>query len=187
VGIVRYDAGNYAAALEQFKQGLQLSPSSASLLINLGAACCMLGRKQEATAAAKRALAASPTSAESLERVAYVLGAMGKPDEAITHLIKAVEFAPQVSRYRAALAVLYNVVDRADEARQQLESARRLAGSPANPYLDILQAAVLGDAGKAQNLLKTEVESKDMAAHDVRRDPNLGILMDAAQLAEFSE
>ena len=65
--------------------------------------------------------------------------------------------------------------------------ARSLAGSPASPYLDILRAAILGDAAKARDLLKTAVESKEMAAHDIRRDPNLGILMDAAQLAEFSE
>ncbi len=187
VGIVRYDAGKYSEALEEFKLGLQLRPSSLSLLINLSAACCMLGRKQEATAAARKAIAASPANAESLERVAYILAAMGKPDEAITHLIKAVELAPRVSRYRAALAVLYSVVDRADEARQQLDSARSLADSPTTPYIDILREAILGEAGKARDLLKTAVESKVIAAHDVRRDPNLSILMDAVQLAEFSE
>ena len=187
VGIVRYDAGKYLEALEAFQQGLELNASSPSLLIDLSAACCMLGRKQEATAAGKKAIAASPTDAESLDRVAYILAAMGKPDEAITHLIKAVEFAPRVSRYRASLAVLYSVVDRADEARQQLEAARSLTGSPASPYLDVLREAILGDAAKAQDLLKTAVESQELAAHDIRRDPNLGILMHAAQLAEFPE
>ena len=186
VGIVRYDAGKYAEALEHFKQGLQLNPSSPSLLINLSAASCMLGRKQEAIADARKAIAASPTNAGSLERVAYILAGMGKPDEAIAHLMKAVELAPRVSRYRAALAVLFSVVDRADEAKGQLETARSLAGSPAPPYLDILREAILGDAGKARDLLKTAVESKAMAAHDIRRDPNLGMLLDPVQLAEFS-
>jgi Flp pilus assembly protein TadD len=187
VGIVHYEAGNAAESVEDFKRGLQLNPSSPSLLTNLAAACCMLGRKQEATAAGKKAIAADPADAETRERVAYILAAMGKPDEAITHLLKTVDLAPRVSRYRAALAVLYSVVDRVDEARVQLESARSLTGSAASHYLDILQAAILGDGGKAGDLLKTAVQSKEMAAHDIRRDPNLAILLDAAQLAEFSE
>jgi len=187
VGIVRYDSRKYAEALEAFQQGLQLNPSSVSLLINLGAVSGMLGRKQEATASAKKAIAASPTNAESLERVGYILASMGRPDEAIRHIIKAVELAPRVSRYRAALAVLYSVVDRADEARPQLESARSLPGASAGRYLEILQAAILGDAGKARDLLRAAVESKEMAAHDIRRDPNLAMLLDVAQLAEFSE
>jgi Flp pilus assembly protein TadD len=146
----------------------------------------MLGRKQEATAAASKAIAAHPTSAEIQGRVGYILAAMGRPDEAITHLLKAVEFAPRVSRYRAALAVLYSMVDRTDEARQQLESARSLAEGRTRPYLEILWAAILGDEATRRELLKKAVESRQMATHEIRRDPNLAILMEPTQLAQLS-
>ena len=37
-----------------------------------------------------------------------------------------------------------------------------------------------------RDLLKRAVESGQIAAHEVRRDPNLAILMDPAQLAQLS-
>ncbi len=158
LGIVKYDAARYSEALEEFEAGLQLAPTSTSLLVNLSAAYCMLGRKQEASAAGKKAIGKGSTNPESLERVAYIHAAMGKPDEAILYLTRAVEAAPRVGRYHVALAVLYSVVDRRDEARQQLEIAAGLAGSPSDPYLDIVREGILGSSEGVTKLVRAAIE-----------------------------
>jgi tetratricopeptide (TPR) repeat protein len=182
LGIVEYEAGKYPEALETFKEGLRYQVSNRSLLINFSATCCVLGRNQEALTFAKRAIRSNPADAESWGRVGYLYGAMGKPDEAIASLNKAAELAPRVPAHHAGLAVFYGLIDRPDEARRELEAARELASGPERASLDILQAAILGEPEKAQQLLDAAIAAGTLRRYEVRRDPNLTILFDAAQI-----
>ena len=153
LGIVHYDSRQVRGRHWRPSSRVCSSvPSSVSLLINLGATCGMLGRKQEATASQRKPL----PPARRTRRAWSGLDTSWPAWESLTKRSRICSrqsnLRPRVSRYRAALAVLYSVVDRADEARPQLESARLLAGASAGRYLDVLQAAILGDAEKARAL-----------------------------------
>ncbi|MFN2121104.1 MAG: tetratricopeptide repeat protein [Anaerolineales bacterium] len=185
-GILRYGAGEFDEALDQFSQGIRLRPSSTSLLVNYAAASCMVGRKQEAMQIGQKVLAARAPHAESLQRLAYVQAAVGRANEAIRTVQKAIESAPTVWRFHATLAVLYTIVDRLDETRRELEEARKVAGTNASWYLDIIQAAVAGEADEPYRLLRSAVQAKHLTRVDIGRDANLVILLEEDRLAEFA-
>jgi tetratricopeptide (TPR) repeat protein len=186
LGILRYEAGELAEALNQFRYGLRLWPSSTSLLVNHAAASCMAGRKQEAMQTGHKLLAAGPPQAEGLQRLGYVEAALGRADEAIRTVQKSIEAAPTVWRYHATLAVLYTTVDRLDETRRQLQEARRIAGPNGTWYLDILQAAVVGEKDEPYEMLRSAVQAKHLTPVDIRRDPNLAILLDEGRLTGYA-
>src|SRR5512135_3283439 len=81
-----------------------------------------------------------------------------------------------------SLAVFYGLVERPDEAERHLVIARGLGGETAATYLAILEAAILGEADKAEELLTRAVAAAKIARSAVRRDPNLAILFEPAQI-----
>jgi Flp pilus assembly protein TadD len=182
LGILQYEAGDYPKALERFNEGLQCSPSSASLLTNVGTVTCVLGRNQEAAVLCKKALRVNPADADSWSRCGHIFAAMGKPDQAIENFAKAAELAPRAPAHHEALAVVYTIVERPDEARRHLNMARDLADADRGSYLAILEAAILGDADQAERLLTEAVAAGRITKPAVRRDPSFGILLDPAQI-----
>ena len=117
---------------------------------------------------------------------AYVQAAVGRANEAIRTVQKAIESAPTVWRFHATLAVLYTIVDRLDETRRELEEARKVARTNASWYLDIIQAAVAGEADEPYRLLRSAVQAKHLTRVDIGRDANLVILLEEDRLAEFA-
>ena len=186
IGIIQYEQDDYSGALGSFTQGLRHRSSSSSLLINISAVNCVLGRNHEALATAKRAVRANPMDAETWKRFGYIQNAAGKPDEAILCLLKAAELAPRVPDPPDWLAVLYSLVERPDEARRELERARELAGESESAYRAVLREALLGEPVKSRELLRAAVKTGDIPIHAVRRDPNLCLVFEEAELAELS-
>src|SRR5262245_9703521 len=64
LGLVRYQRGRNAEALDQISAALRLQPNSVTALLNLGAVLRMLGRPEEALASQDKALALKPDSAD---------------------------------------------------------------------------------------------------------------------------
>jgi Flp pilus assembly protein TadD len=184
LGIILYERGDHAAALERFTEALRYRSSSRVLLINVSATNCMLGRVQEALSVGKKAVNASPSEADTWHRLGYIQNAAGRRDEAIASLAKAAELAPRAQQHRTALAMMYILIERPDDAQAQLTRATELADGEATPYVEILREAAFGDAEKARGLLRAAVEAGLLTRHGIRRDPNLGLLFDAAQLEE---
>jgi len=184
LGIISYEGGDHAAALERFNQGLHYRSSSRTLLINISAANCVLGRIQEALTVAKKAVRVNASEADSWMRLGYIQNSAGRPDEAISSLAKAAELAPRAAAHHISLAVMYSLIDRPEETKIQLTRAQELGAGEAAAYREILREAALGDMGKAHGLLKAAVDAGEIARHDIRRDLNLGLLFDAAQLED---
>ena len=182
MGIILYERGNPAAALDQFNQALRFRSSSRALLINVSAANCMLGRIQEALTLGKKAVRANPLEADTWRRLGYIQNGAGSPDEAIACLAKATELAPRAPDHHISLAVMYSLIDRPDNTRVQLTRAQELSAGESAPMIDILREATLGDIDKARELLAASVAAGQIATHDVRRDLNLSLLFDASQL-----
>jgi tetratricopeptide (TPR) repeat protein len=184
MGILEYERGRPAEALERFRRGLEYQPTSRTLLINLSATQCLLGRIQEALTTSKKAVRVQPENADTWRRVGYIYGAAGRTDEAIRTLAKSAELAPISPDSQIALAVMYSLVDRPDEVKTHLRRARELAGDPSEPYGEILMRAALGKPDEAIDLLEKALDAGMLRKQDVRRDPNFALVFGDADLAE---
>lgn len=182
LAVLQHESKDYGRAIETYQEALRDAPPSSTLLINMSAACCMLGRNQEAITIGKRAIKLNPTDSRIWNRLGYVYVATGQLDEGISCFAKAAELAPRTRAYHESLAVAYGTVDRSDQARQQLEIARRLASNEAAFHLDIYEEAMLGSTAKAEQLLQAALTSKRIQKHEARRDPNLSVLFGAAKV-----
>ena len=180
--IIYFEANQYDRAIEFYKEAILNSPEDGSLLINLSAACCALGRNQEAISIGKRAIRMNPTDAKIWNRLGYIDCAMGKFDEAISCFTKAAELDPRDAAYQKSLAISYSIIQRIDESKRLLGIARKLAGNQASPLLDIYEVAISGSLEKSLELLRTALETNQISKNDVRRDPNLNILFETPQI-----
>ncbi len=180
--VIYYEADQYDRAVEFYKQAITNSPKDGSLLINLSAACCALGRNQEAITIGKKAVKMDPTDAKLWNRLGYIYCAMGKFDEAISCFIKATELTPQVGTYWESLAVSYSIIERLDESKRLLGAARKLAGNGASLLLDVYGEAISGNTVRSLELLKSALDTNRISREDVRRDPNINILFDERQI-----
>jgi tetratricopeptide (TPR) repeat protein len=183
-GIILYERGQYETALERFQGGLLYRSSSRALLLNMSATQCVLGRIQDALILGKRAIRANRSEADTWRRLGYIYNAAGRTDEAIGCLAKAIELAPRDPILHQTLAVMYGIVDRAEDARLHLRAASQLSGDVRSVYQEILAEALLGEAGKALQVLQAAVAAGQISVTEVKRDVNLGLLFEAEELAQ---
>jgi len=185
LAVLDYEAGNFASSAEIYKKALALSPHDSSLLINLSATCCMLGRNHEAITNSKRALRVNASDGRIWNRLGYIYVAMGKMPEAVTCFLKAVEVAPKISAYHESLAIVYSLTDRSDQSLRELTISRQLYGARPGWELDLYKEVILGHTEQALESLKAALNQKWILIHEVRRDPNLNVLLKSAQIAEL--
>ncbi len=178
LAVLDYQAGNFDGAVEHYKKALQYSPEDNALLINLSAACSMLGRNHEAISISKRALRINAGDARVWNRLGYIYVAMGKSAESISCFAKAAELAPKVAAYHESLAIAYSILDRADESRREMGIARQLSTNQASAYLNVYEQAILGNTEGALESLRAAIMAKRFFPFELRRDPNLNLLFD---------
>jgi tetratricopeptide (TPR) repeat protein len=184
LAILCYEAKDYAQAADLLQQALQLHPDDALLLINLGFTSNASGRNQDAATFANRAVRLKPRDGKMWAAHGYVFAAMGKFDEAIASFAKAIELSPRIASYHAALAILYDFVERTDDTAREFELARALAEEPVRSFIDIYEAALAGNAADAVELAKKQIAARQISLIELRRDPNLSLLVDPAQLED---
>ena len=184
--IISYEANQYDRAIEFCKQAIVNSPGEYSLLINLSAACCALGRNLQAITSSKRAIRMDPTDALIWNRAGYIYCAMRKIDEAIAFFKKAIELAPKAVTYLESLAVGYSIIERLDESKRFLGIARKLVGKQATFRLDIYEEAISGNIDESLKLLQKALQSDQISINEIKRDPNLNLLLDLSQLKALS-
>ena len=90
--------------------------------------------------------------------------------------------APRNPAYLESLAVAYCLIDRPDEAIRHMKAARQLEPEQSASRLDIYEAGIMGNAAKAEQLLRAALSEGRMTAREMRRDPNLSLLLDPAQV-----
>ena len=182
LAIICYENQDYANAADLLRQALELHPDDASLLINLSFTSNAIGRNQEAATLAKRADRLRPRDPRIWSSQGYLYAAMGKLDDSIASFAKAVELAPQNAAQHAALGICYALVERTEDTARELDLARDLARDQMPTKMDIYEAALAGSPAAALDVIRTAVESQKLSIVEVRRDPNLSLLMDPAQL-----
>ena len=132
------DAGNWAAAAENFRKGLMLKPADPSLRHRLGTALYQTGDVSGAVEQFQQVIRTSPEYAKAHFSLGVVMEAGGRHSEAIEHFFKAVKYDPAYIQARVQLAGVLARSGRAQEARGHYE--RVLEMDPA------LKDAVLGYA-----------------------------------------
>ncbi len=180
--VIFYEANEYDRAIEFYKQAIVNNPEENSLLINLSSACCALGRNQEAINISKRAIRMKPTDAIIWNRLGYIYCAMRKLDEALGCFTKATELAPRVAAFQESLAVGYSIIERLDESKRLLEIANNLAGNQATFRRDIYAEAMSGNTEETLELLRKALHDNQISINEIRRDPNLNLLLEPSQL-----
>ncbi len=186
MGILHHEAAHYEQAAARYEKALNAAPESRTLLINLSAATCMLGRNTDAITIAKRAVRADPSDPRIWNRLGYVYEAMGRVDDARTCFSEAVAQAPREPDYLVSLAVAYCLIDRPDEAMRHLRAARQLGPHHPGALLDVYEAAMTGSEPSADQLIRRGFAAGKLTKAEVRRDPNLSLLLDPAVLEAFT-
>ena len=95
LGVIRFQQGRHAEAIDLIGAALQLNPQVAEAWINLGHVQAAAGRPQEAAGSYRKALALAPGELAVLDALAGVLWTLGRKDEALDCMSQLVAAAPQ--------------------------------------------------------------------------------------------
>ncbi|MCE2540368.1 MAG: tetratricopeptide repeat protein, partial [Acidobacteria bacterium] len=125
------DAGNYRAAADLFRRGLELDPSDPSLRQRLGVALFQLGDASGAMAEFERVVRTAPEHTQARFSLGVLLADQGRDRDAIDHLSAALERDPAYIQARVQLADVLARSGRPDEALSHYDEA--LALDPTRP------------------------------------------------------
>ena len=115
------DAGNWAAAAENFRKGLAIKPADPSLRHRLGTALYQAGDVSGAVEQFQQVIRTSPEYAKAHFSLGVVMEAGGRHSEAIEHLSNALKYDPAYIQARAQLAGVLARSGRPQEARGHYE------------------------------------------------------------------
>lgn len=146
------DAGNYRAAADLFRRGLELAPSDPSLRQRLGVALFQLGDVPGATEAFERVVRTAPEHTQAQFSLGVILADQGRHREAIDHLSAVLQHDPAYIQARMQLADVLARSGRPDAALAHYDQA--LALDPTRPEAGF---------GAAMALVRLE---RYAAAHD---------------------
>lgn len=103
LGLVDAERGDFAGAVNHFRQSIALDPDYEVSRNNLGAALLNLGEYEAAAREFEAALRLKPNLAESQNSWGYALMMQGKPGEAIPHFQRALQIDPGLDSARRNL------------------------------------------------------------------------------------
>ncbi len=162
LGLLRWDAFDYAAAEREFRAALSLSPSYSQGHFWYAVLLEDLARPDEALEELTLAEGADPLSSKNLFQLSCLLIWLGRLDEAYARIQRLGELAPSGRGYFNALARYH--LARSD-LPESLRAVRQMAAAAEEPRLrDVLEAlarGLSGDADGARSLLAREAELPD--------------------------
>ncbi len=132
LGLLRYQAGDMNAAVEQFGAATRVLPEHAEAQLYLGYAHAQRGDAIEAEEAFRRVIALNPTVPEAYVGAASARYVQAYGDDAMAVLAQAAKACPDTLNTHLRLAEAYYLCNQPTEAEQQYREALRLA--PDNAY-----------------------------------------------------
>lgn len=144
LGVVLIDAGDGAAAAEEFQEAIRLNPTDAMTLANLGSALRLMKKPVEAREAFEKAIAIDPANAIAHGNLGNLLRDMGETDAAIRSLQASIKLEPGSAGY-AFLAGALLEAGRASDALRALDQALKV--DPVNRTAFAYKSAALQEAG----------------------------------------
>ena len=132
LGLIDYEVGRFAAAVESYREAVKRDPRSPLLQLNLADAYAQLGRTEEAREGYRRALSlneevlkVSPTDTRVLARQATIEAKLGRIADATRHAAEAVARDPKNADVMYHATIVHARAGRAAEALAALEAALR--------------------------------------------------------------
>jgi tetratricopeptide (TPR) repeat protein len=122
------DAGNWSAAAESFRKGLELAPADPSLRHRLGTALSQMGDVRGAAAQFEQVVRTSPSFARAHYSLGVLMNDSGRFDEAIDRFSTALKYEPGYVQARVQLAGVLARSGRPEEALIHYEQT--LAANP---------------------------------------------------------
>lgn|GEM_PF-1317717 len=120
LAVVHDKTGDFEAAARTYEQALQLDPSNAELLCDVGYSYMLQQRWQEGEAFLRRAVTVAPQLARAHNNLGMLLARTGRIDEALAQFTKG---GGSEAQARTNLAFALVNQQRPDEARRQLQLA----------------------------------------------------------------
>ncbi len=125
-GILFWKQGNTQAAIQKFREAVELAPEYAGVMVNLASLLNNVGQYEEALTTIRRALEIDPNHPGGHSALAASLARAGNVPEAETHFKEALRLQPQSAEIHCAYANMLQGIERIEEAETRYREALRL-------------------------------------------------------------
>jgi tetratricopeptide (TPR) repeat protein len=125
LGIDALDREDWAAAVEHFRQGVELAPDSATVRHRLGTALFLQGDEPGARKQFEEVVRRTPDFAKARYSLGVLMMTEGRKDEALEQLSAAVRYDPGYTEARLRLAEILRGAGRAGESLSEYEQVLR--------------------------------------------------------------
>ncbi len=162
-----YLAGDYAKAIECYKESVRLKPNCAEAHFNLGFSYRDLGDNEKAIESFKEAIRIRPDYAKAHYNLGTAYRELGRHQEAIEAYKQALRIEPDVADVHCGLGIAYGKLGRYQEA---IEAYKQAIIIEPDQYLYYRLAAVYDKLGHHQESLEaykqaTRIKPDDASAH----------------------
>ncbi len=140
-GRAYYVAGDYAKAIEAYKETIRAKPNSAEAHFNIGLAYSKVGDKHKAIESLKNTIRLKPDSAEAHCNLGFEYKDMGKAREAADSFTEALRIRPNYSKAIWNLGMIYVELSDLDNALKQYEALQQVDKKHADELLSEITAA----------------------------------------------
>ena len=124
-GILFWKQGNTEAAIQKFRQAVELEPDYAGVMVNLGTLLNKVGRHAEALPILRRALEIDPRDAGGHQALASALYGVGYVEEPEQHFNEALRLQPQSAKIHSAYGNMLQSLSHLDQAETRYREALR--------------------------------------------------------------
>jgi len=125
-GIRAAESGDYRAAVEHFRLGVELAPDNLSMRYNLAKGLSLTGDRAGARAAFEEIIRRAPNDVDARTQLGELLGGNGEFEAALTQYRQALEIDPRAADARFGYAGALVGLRRYKEALESLEESARL-------------------------------------------------------------
>lgn len=186
IGLIRYDAGENAAAIDEFRAALALDPGFLPARANLGNVLLHNGDIAGAKAAFDELKRRDPRSVRAVEGHADIALAASDREGAVKLLLQAAELDPQSPRYFARAGQIEMDAGNTDRAIELLNQALEI--DPGYPLAFAILGAMYLGKEDYQSAEKIYRDAADYADDDAEAQASyggiLGVLKDWSKCAE---
>jgi len=166
-GLDKYGSGDYAGAVDAFRQALLIEGDSTDILLKLGAALSAAGQGEAAIGQYHAILEREPDHPGALSNLGAALVRAGCYAEAVESLTRAVAIRPDSGLSHFNLGVALQATDRLEDAVRAYRAAQRDRGMSVRTAANL--GSVLGQLGRHEEALQVY----DTALAAAPDDPNL--------------
>ncbi len=175
-------AGQIQPAVAHYQTAIQLNPTYAEALNNLGHALLKSGRASDSVAYLQRAIAITPTLAEAHSSLATALAQLGKHQEAEREFAQALRLKPDYEEAHNNLGILLAMERRPVEAIDHWTQALRL--NPEMPDTHTNIASALSETGSIREALAHYDQALRIQPDYLRAEIGLAKLLATAQVSQ---